>query len=221
MYLATGVEVIIMSLAIGDRFLALRRERDEAVTEALMLERLSERDPLTGLMNRRALDERFPGYHREGFETFALVDLDRFKQINDTAGHLVGDTVLKVVASTLQEDENSLAFRLGGEEFFVLLRGDDSRQRAEHLRRSISLRVANEVPELEQIVTASVGLLEIPQSALPKVDFEAVYSRADQLMYEAKENGRNRMISERLQSFHKRETRDRRREERRKRFRVG
>lgn len=221
MYVATGFEVIIISLAIADRFLAIRRERDAALTEAKTLERLSERDPLTGLMNRRALDDRFADFHRDGYETFALVDLDRFKKVNDTAGHAVGDAVLKTVAQTLSEDRSMRAFRLGGEEFFVLIRDDDGKQRAEQMRQSIPLRVANEVPELEMLVTASVGLLEVPQSALPKIDFNSIYRRADMLMYEAKEDGRNRMVSERLQAFDNTAGKERRKSDRRKRTKAA
>ncbi len=217
LYLATGFEVIIMSLAVADRFLALRGERDAALTEAKTLERLSERDPLTGLMNRRALDERFADYHRDGFETFALVDLDRFKKVNDTAGHAVGDAVLRTVAETLSEDPSMRAFRLGGEEFFVLLQGPDGERRAEQMRQSIALRVARAVPELEMLVTASVGLLVVPQSALPKIDFNSIYRRADMLMYEAKENGRNQMVSERLQAFSAQASKERRQSDRRRR----
>jgi diguanylate cyclase (GGDEF)-like protein len=221
LYLATGFEVIIISLAVADRFLALRGERDAALTEAKTLERLSERDPLTGLMNRRALDERFADYHRDGFETFALVDLDRFKKVNDTAGHAVGDAVLRTVAETLSEDPSMRAFRLGGEEFFVLLQGPDGERRAEQMRQSIALRVARAVPELEMLVTASVGLLVVPQAALPKIDFNSIYRRADMLMYEAKENGRNRMVSERLQSFVSKPVAERREGDRRKRTKVA
>jgi len=216
LYLATGFEVILISLAVADRFLALRRERDEAITEARTLERLSVRDHLTGLMNRRALDDRFVQYHRDGYETFALFDLDHFKRVNDSAGHAVGDSVLKTIALTLNEDDDTLAFRLGGEEFVVMLRGEDGERRIEQLRQAITLRVARAVPELKQLVTASVGLLQAPYDSIPKIRFADLYRRADMLMYEAKELGRNRIVSERWQGFSARSDDDRRQIDRRR-----
>ena len=102
LYLSVGVEVVVISLAIADRFLALRRERDAALTEARMLEQISARDSLTGLMNRRAIEARFDELLAQGFDTFALVDLDRFKAINDVHGHQVGDAALVACASALR-----------------------------------------------------------------------------------------------------------------------
>lgn len=200
-YLGIMAETTVTALGVADRFFTLRRERDRAVTEARALEHLSERDPLTGLHNRRAIDNRFHDLHRAGYETFALIDLDHFKSINDTAGHVVGDQVLQVVANILREDEHSLAMRLGGEEFLLLMRGTDTELRAEHLRRAIPLRVAREVTELDMLVTASMGVVTIPRKAMPNAQLADIYSRADILLYEAKRNGRNRMLSEKLRAF--------------------
>lgn len=203
MYIATGLEVIVISLAIADRFLAIRRERDEAVTEARMLEQLSERDALTGLLNRRGLEARFAGLFRSGFDTFALVDLDRFKLVNDRFGHQVGDAALIACANALSahQDPDLVAARLGGEEFVVLLRGERTLQRADTLRNAIPLRIAAEVEGLEMPVTASSGAIEIPRSSNTIMSFDALYARADALMYEAKASGRNRMLYEKLTVF--------------------
>ncbi|MEE4153702.1 MAG: diguanylate cyclase [Erythrobacter sp.] len=203
MYIATGFEVIVISLAIADRFLAIRRERDAALTEARMHEELSERDPLTGLMNRRALDVRFEELRRRGFDTFALVDLDRFKQVNDVHGHQTGDAALKACAEALRGDQSRdhLAARLGGEEFVVMLRGKRAIERADALRQAIALRIATEVPGLSFPVTASMGVVEVPTDAVDLMSFDEFYSRADALMYEAKASGRNRILYERLKVF--------------------
>ncbi len=203
LYIATGMEVIMISLAIADRFLALRRERDEAVTEARMLERISERDPLTGLMNRRAIEDRFGELRKDGFDTFALIDLDRFKDINDRFGHQVGDAALVACADAIcgDEDRNSIAVRLGGEEFVVLLRGAGAVKRAEALRQAIPLRIAHHVEGLDRPVTASMGVIELPRVAATTMKFKDFYARADTLLYEAKESGRNRMLYERLTLF--------------------
>ena len=205
MFLATGIEVVVISLAIADRFLAIRHERDAALTEARMLEQISTRDSLTGLMNRRAIEARFDELMTQGFDTFALVDLDRFKAINDLHGHQVGDAALVACANAIRcaGDRDSIAVRLGGEEFVVLLRGENTLQRAEALRQAIPLRIAQDVPGLELPVTASMGVIILSDAARHKMQFAEFYARADALMYEAKASGRNRLAYERLTVFGK------------------
>ena len=203
MYLASGLEVIMISLAIAARFLAIRRERDAAITEARMLERLSERDSLTGLLNRRGLEDRFASLSKKGFDTFALIDLDRFKQVNDRYGHQIGDAALIACARALEGHQNPdlVAARLGGEEFVVLLRGQRTLQRVEALRQAIPLRIAADVAGLDTPVTASSGAIEVPSAMSAVMSFEELYARADALMYDAKASGRNRMVSEKLTMF--------------------
>ena len=212
-YIAVGIEVVVISLAIADRFLALRRERDAALTEARMLEQISTRDSLTGLMNRRAIEARFDELLVQGFDTFALVDLDRFKAINDLHGHQVGDAALIACASALRAsgDRDAVAVRLGGEEFVVLLRGARSLERAEALRQAIPMRIAKEVPGLELPVTASMGVVMMADAERHKMAFAEFYARADALMYEAKASGRNRLAYERLTVFSSAPTRRRER----------
>lgn len=203
LYVAVGIEVIVISLAIADRFLALRRERDAALTEARMLEQISTRDSLTGLMNRRAIEARFDELLAQGFDTFALVDLDRFKAINDLHGHQVGDAALVACASAIRAsgDRDAVAVRLGGEEFVVLLRGPRTLERAEALRQAIPMRIAKEVPGLDLPVTASMGVVMLGDANRHKMAFAEFYARADALMYEAKASGRNRLAYERLTVF--------------------
>lgn len=204
MFLATGIEVVVISLAIADRFLAIRRERDAAISEARILEHLSTRDALTGLMNRRAIEARFDELVGQGFDTFALLDLDRFKAVNDVHGHQVGDAALVACAEALRNvggERDTVAVRLGGEEFVVLLRGEQTIARAEALRQSIPRRIASDVPGLGLPVTASMGLLDMPRAISSRVSFAEFYARADTLLYEAKAAGRNRMCYERLTVF--------------------
>lgn len=203
LYVAVGIEVVVISLAIADRFLALRRERDAALTEAKMLEQISTRDSLTGLMNRRAIEARFDELLAQGFDTFALVDLDRFKAINDLHGHQVGDAALVACASAIRSsgDRDAVAVRLGGEEFVVLLRGPRPLERAEALRQAIPMRIAKEVPGLDLPVTASMGVVVMGDAGRHKMAFAEFYARADALMYEAKASGRNRLAYERLTVF--------------------
>lgn len=203
LYVAVGIEVVVMSLAIADRFFALRHERDAALSEAKVLEKISTRDSLTGLMNRRAIEARFEELLAQGFHTFALVDLDRFKAINDLHGHQVGDAALIACAGAIRVsgDRDTVAVRLGGEEFVVLLRGPRSLERAEALRQAIPMRVAKEVPGLDLPVTASMGVVMLADANRHKMAFAEFYARADALMYEAKASGRNRMSYERLTVF--------------------
>ena len=203
-FLATGIEVVVISLAIADRFLAIRRERDAALDQARVLEQLSTRDALTGLMNRRAIEARFDELLEQGFDTFALLDLDRFKAVNDVHGHQIGDAALIATAAALRgagTERDMVAVRLGGEEFVVLLRGEQAIARAEALRQAIPRRIAADVPGLGLPVTASMGLIEMPRAMSSRVSFAEFYARADILLYEAKASGRNRMAYERLTLF--------------------
>lgn len=181
----------------------LREERDAALDKVGVLEALSERDPLTGLLNRRVVEERFASLREQGFDTFALIDLDKFKHVNDRYGHQVGDEVLVACGDALKggDGRDYLTMRLGGEEFVVLLRGVDAYYRAEALRKSLPLRIARAVPELEEPVTASMGLIELPSAGHDILSFSELYSRADALLYNAKASGRDRTCFERLTVF--------------------
>ena len=180
------------------------------MTEARTLEELSERDALTGLLNRRAIEDRFAALRADGFTTLAVVDLDRFKDINDRYGHAAGDTVLRSVAGALRSDDvDSLVFRMGGEEFVLMLRGPRPLERAERKRQAITEAVARAgvVPER---VSASMGIVEAPHDSLADAGFEKLYARADRLLYEAKASGRDRTMAERLKVFRPRRGADRR-----------
>ncbi|HSG35325.1 MAG TPA: diguanylate cyclase [Sphingomonadaceae bacterium] len=201
LFFALAIEVTIIATGVADRANILRQQRDNAEAKALAMADISEHDPLTGLYNRRAIEPRFDELYGEGFQTMAILDLDHFKSINDEYGHLVGDEVLRATAHALAPDDDTLVMRLGGEEFMMLLRGKDVIQRAEHRRRAVARHVASEVEGLDRIVTASMGLLNVPGEAMAMMEFRDLYSRADQLLYEAKQGGRNRMMSEELKLF--------------------
>jgi diguanylate cyclase (GGDEF)-like protein len=187
-YVGCVWEVVFTTLGVAERFVTMKRERDRARNEAELLERLSETDPLTGLLNRRAIERQFEQLRTEGFTTLAVIDLDHFKAINDVNGHSVGDEVLKAVADALQAGPDVSAYRLGGEEFVLLLRGDDADIQAELRRKAIPVTVANAVSGLERPVTASMGLTDL----LGDEGFATFYDWADKLLYEAKSAGRDR-----------------------------
>lgn len=195
LYSALAVEVIVVAMGVASRYAAIRHDRDTARAEARMLGNLSERDPLTGLLNRRALDDRFADLHAAGYETVALFDLDHFKTVNDTHGHAIGDQVLRVVGDVLRTDPEAVAVRMGGEEFLVMFAGSDVEIRAERMRQTIAVRVAREVEALKSILTSSVGLVHVPRSAGTPLEFGRIYRRADALLYEAKAGGRNLLAS--------------------------
>ncbi|WP_421836251.1 diguanylate cyclase domain-containing protein [Novosphingobium sp.] len=199
--LALAAEVLANSLGIVIRFLELRRERDLANARATELEGVAGRDALTGLWNRHSIERRFNDLFCLGYRTMAVIDLDHFKRINDLHGHAVGDAVLKVVATTLAEDPEACAIRMGGEEFLLLLRGPGSAERAERCRRALSTRIAAAVPGLGHVVTASMGLVEHDLAGTLDVEFAVLYSHCDRLLYEAKRLGRNRTMRERLTGF--------------------
>lgn len=200
-HLAMALEVIITTLGVMDRLLAIRQQRDLAVAESRLLADSAERDHLTGLLNRRALERRFPDMRAGGFHAMAVLDLDRFKEINDTFGHVKGDAVLRAVAEALGPDGDTLCARMGGEEFLILLRGPDVAGRAERRRQAITARVAAQVPGLDRPVTASMGMVELPADGSLQNELAPLYARCDRLLYEAKNAGRNRTMREKIQSF--------------------
>lgn len=193
-YFGCVFEVLSTAMGVADRFMALKDQRDRARTEAELLERLSKCDPLTGLLNRRALEEHYPEFRALGFRTLAVLDLDHFKAVNDAHGHGVGDAVLKAVASALQPDADAQAFRLGGEEFVLLLRGDEPRAQAERRRQAIPVIVARMVPGLSRPVTASMGVTALSGDASLEGGFHRPFEQADKLLYGAKLAGRNRTM---------------------------
>lgn len=168
-----------------------------ALVEAqLQAERLSFFDPLTGLANRRLfidrLDRAVRTARREQTAAALLyLDLDRFKEINDTFGHEWGDRVLRKVAARLSaavRDEDTVS-RLGGDEFTVILRRVD-RERGVAVVAEKLLRLLNEPIELDGqqvVVGSSVGIAMIPPDGS---DVESLMRNADRAMYQAKAAGR-------------------------------
>jgi diguanylate cyclase (GGDEF)-like protein len=173
--------------------------------QAFLLAR-NERDALTGLYNRQSFDERLkrvaaasghanrragggPALQRH---CFALVDIDHFKQVNDTYGHLYGDEVLlllsRLMTRTFRQDD--LLFRYGGEEFAIVLATVEPQVAATVLERFRTVVEAYEFPQIGR-KTVSVGVAEITGDDAAHV----VVERADKALYYAKEHGRNRVCS--------------------------
>jgi two-component system cell cycle response regulator len=182
-------------------------ETTEARRQSRRYRELSLRDPLTGLYNRRFVDEQFPRLlsrvaGQDGSVSVALLDLDHFKNVNDTWSHDVGDRVLRIVADLLQAAAvttdpslpGSFAARMGGEEFLLVLVGADpsaAAWRLEHLRRAVAAHPWAELgPGLA--VTVSVGLAGAVGVAAPS----DLLGRADAHLYRAKSQGRDRVVTD-------------------------
>jgi diguanylate cyclase (GGDEF)-like protein len=166
------------------------------------LDAQSRRDALTGLRNRRSLDEAIEAYNQieAGCRELAviLLDIDHFKSFNDTAGHQAGDVCLKRVAGIIQSELRDYAddvFRFGGEEFIVLLRGVDlptAVKIAERIRTAIEdASIPHPALSRGEVVTVSLGASSAIMSREIRVGL--VISAADAALYSAKRNGRNQV----------------------------
>ena len=155
-------------------------------------------DTLTGVHNRRWMNEAFPRVlHRCALDhtasTLMVLDIDHFKRVNDSYGHLVGDAALKALANIMQLNlrPHDLLVRYGGEEFAILLPGtgvDEARSIAERLRTMVA---ANEISSGEATfkITVSIGIAAVQHEG----KLEDFFGAADQALYRAKESGRNRV----------------------------
>lgn len=153
-------------------------------------ESLAYRDHLTGLLNRRAfaerLDEECARVRRGPDYQFALVvvDIDEFKEINDTYGHAIGDEVLSTVAFLLERNVRNvdLCYRIGGDEFAIILPGTDEKGGRNVVHR-LAARMAIAVSTLRPMVGLSIGVAAAPpQTAVA----DAVVAAADEAMYRDK-----------------------------------
>lgn len=185
------VEEVLMArvrslLLIRHQFVVLKRQ-------ALVMQQMATTDSLTGVRNRRYLANngaRFLADHHNHPVWALILDLDFFKEVNDKRGHTAGDHVLAAIGTLLKENfPDSLAVRLGGEEFAILMpRGDQGRAitRAEMLRQKVELLEPEGIP-----ITTSIGMVcaqEQPGAAL-----DILLELADKALYAAKEKGRNQV----------------------------
>ena len=165
------------------------------------LERLSMHDSLTSLLNRRSFDERFPyeverAYRQNYSVILAVIDVDNFKDYNDKFGHPAGDEVLiglgKIMAECTREKVD-MCFRLGGDEFGVLLPQASFDQGVEIAQRILSSFVEKRFGE----TTLSIGLVACKRDKKLslEVDERRMKEQADQAMYDAKNGGKNRIIT--------------------------
>jgi diguanylate cyclase (GGDEF)-like protein len=189
--MALAVEALISSLAIGKRIQMLAIDRDRAELAEAQAMVIADTDALTGLPNRRAFIRTLLREPREW--QLVLVDIDHFKRINDTLGHVVGDEVLVKLATIINgyANDRSIVARLGGEEFAIATRtaGDEhGLVDAQALLQSI--RHAP-MPGGYRI-TASVGVAT--RAICEEQDWIVLYRAADIALYRAKAEGRDRFV---------------------------
>jgi len=176
-------------------------ETTEARQEAERFREQARRDPLTGLRNRRYVDEQLPGMiGTDSALTVAIIDLDHFKRINDQLSHDVGDQVLVQVAKLLETElaavsPDGFVARMGGEEFLMVLPGTPSDRAAVHLngiRRAVAGYDWSELT-MGLPVTISIGAADVTDASGPTQP--ALLSIADRNLYAAKHGGRDQVVS--------------------------
>ncbi len=193
--LRTGLSALQVELEESQRTIArLQVDLAKLENEALT-------DPLTGLFNRRGLDVAFEKYARqcgprEAECSVMLIDIDNFKAVNDTFGHLFGDQVIRGIAGTLRNHARAddLVARYGGEEFVVVMprtAADEAQQNAERLRAFIERSTIKRRGEDEPVarVTVSAGVTGFARGDT----LNSLLARADHALYSAKHHGRNQV----------------------------
>ncbi|HET7560848.1 MAG TPA: diguanylate cyclase [Rhodanobacteraceae bacterium] len=184
---------VIITVGLADRTLQARNERDQAT-------RMAQFDPLTGVFNRRAIMEKLHETWQAVTATseplaVLFLDLDHFKQINDSRGHAAGDACLAAVTDVIRTElgEADRVGRYGGEEFVVVLRGDNARMAGPLAGRIANRVAALRVPAGERLIalTVSVGVAVRDASMTSP---EALVDHADAAQYQAKAEGRNRVV---------------------------
>lgn len=180
---------------IANHFISQLKQR------TIQLKRFSEQDPLTQLSNRRVIYEYFGQLHAVSGEQWRkhciiMLDIDFFKKINDLYGHIVGDEVLKYVATVLRAnaEPKDIVGRFGGEEFIVIL-PTDQMQRAVSFAERCQQQLAHYPLNQSQPLSASFGIVSGQQGRGQEAkDLEQLMELADQALYQAKHAGRACMV---------------------------
>lgn len=185
-FIATAVLVSVYAFIFATQ---TEQQRQRLQTQA-------ERDPLTGVGNRRLLESSLPEIAGQGKtgalpHSVALLDLDRFKRVNDEFGHAAGDRVLQDLAGILEQSTRGQdrLFRIGGEEF-VLLMPETTIEGAQVVAEKIRQRTQSRLSSPGGSVTVSIGIAEIDPA---DTDWDHWLEKADRALYEAKRSGRNRI----------------------------
>ncbi|MGB7300739.1 MAG: EAL domain-containing protein [Burkholderiaceae bacterium] len=176
---------------IHSAYMQLLRMQNESAQDARAANEMARRDSLTGLLNRDGVAEQYK-LHQTDLRSAFFIDLDRFKKVNDEAGHLAGDELLRQVATRLNRcvPAGSIVARVGGDEFLILMTLDDL-DRLNTLGEEIIVRLEESfvLPVGTYAISASIGICLIQAEQT----LERVFHEADNAMYRAKRNGRARV----------------------------
>ncbi len=201
--IAPYVNVMSQSIKEKDeRIVSHVLELEEKIEENLALKDREKKlydkatkDFLTGLFNREKFEEHLDymivhSFRNEKKIALVMLDIDFFKKVNDTFGHLVGDATLKKIATLLKENlrKNDICARWGGEEFMIALEVD-SLESAVEITQKMRVVIASHKMDVVSKVTCSFGITLIKEDE----DKKSAFLRADEALYSAKENGRNRV----------------------------
>ena len=180
---------IIIIFAIMVFSMMKYRNREMAIMKQLEAEDLYQKDALSNLYNRLSLNKYIEEVGKKSIEGGILLDIDNFKSVNDTYGHLAGDKVIEEIGEVLNSYNSNLirTFRYGGEEFLVLIKNIDEKSPydiAEEIRKKISALTFDEFN-----VTASLGAFNNKDDKLETIK---AISLSDELLYKAKNSGKNK-----------------------------
>ncbi|MDN2663872.1 diguanylate cyclase [Psychromonas sp. 14N.309.X.WAT.B.A12] len=164
---------------------------------AKQLKTLANTDPMTGCMNRRNMYNKINNIEENVSGAILILDIDKFKKVNDNYGHAAGDVVIQTIAKCIKSEvrDSDWTARIGGEEFLIWLH-NVSKTQAENIAESIRQQIESVVIEYQQKTiqcTASIGLYAFEDDS--PTHFNTWFSNADALLYEAKSNGRNKVVS--------------------------
>lgn len=175
------------------------------ITDKKIIEEISITDGLTNIYNRRYFNEVFPkqiniAKRHNYLLSFLIIDIDYFKQYNDTYGHQKGDEVLVNVALCIKKSmnrANDYCFRIGGEEFGVIFESLSiikAKEFSNNIRKSVeNLKIEHKNNSVSSFITVSMGLICQDSNTIESHD--KMYKQADELLYKAKQSGRNKLIS--------------------------
>jgi len=200
---AFAIDISLQKEAQGDLIktnVKLSLQSNELKEAHQELKELSNRDPMTNLYNRRYLSEVsnelfLLAKRNDSSLSVLMIDIDKFKHINDSYGHDIGDEVIKLLASTLTKSlrESDIVARLGGEEFIIILPEtnlQDATNKAEEIRKTVESLTYSIDSAKKREFTISIGVSRYNKT---DISFESLVKNADKALYEAKEKGRNRV----------------------------
>lgn len=184
---------IARTLELEDLRRSLAERLQQKTREATDFRSKSRQDPLTGLWNRVYTEESVDDILQNGNEgSLFMIDMDNFKEINDTYGHLAGDHTLKMFADTLTSyaDNGDMVCRIGGDEFIVFFKGVTDKKELQRKAEEIIEDLCERIERLNMEINTSVSI-GIAQSPGDGRDFKSLYNAADKALYHVKQNGKN------------------------------